>query len=166
MTVSHLLLWALGGVVLPAAAAGPVPAPSTPAVPSIHFIWMGGDDCPPCVRWRKEELPKLQTSHEFKQMRFSYVRKVIGSAVPPTLFLPDEVDPYKDQLDEASNRRIGSPQAALMVNGVVHDYFFGTRTAEQIEDMVQAVRTGRPGDYPFPRCLKVAKTGRTCEKPA
>ena len=55
---------------------------------------------------------------------------------------------------------------ATVVNGVVHDYFFGTRTAEQIEDMVQAVRTGRPGDYPFPRCLKVAKTGRACDKPA
>jgi hypothetical protein len=138
----------------------------TPAATQIHFIWMGGDDCPPCVRWRKEELPKLQASPEFKHMRFSYVSKVIGSAVPPKLFLPDEVDPYKDQLDEASNRRIGSPQAALMVNGVVHDYFFGTRTADQITDMVEAVRTGRPADYPFPRCLKVAKTGRTCDKPA
>lgn len=134
--------------------------------PSIHFIWMGGDDCPPCVRWRKEELPKLQASPEFRHMRFSYVRKVIASAVPPTLFLPDEVAVYKDQLDEASSRRVGSPQAALMVNGVVHDYFFGTRSAEQIADMVEAVRTGRPGDYPFPRCLKVSKSGRACDKPA
>ena len=115
-------------------------AQTAPAQPDIHLIWMGGDDCPPCVRWRKEELPKLQASPAFNQMRFSYVRKVIGSAVPPTLFLPDEVVPYKDQLDEASNRRIGSPQAALMVNGVVHDYFFGTRSAEQITDMVEAVR--------------------------
>ena len=165
MQTSVLKPFTLACAVLCAGLAGAVQA-QTPAVPQIHFIWMGGDDCPPCVRWRKEELPKLQASPEFKQMRFSYVRKVIGSAVPPTLFLPDEVDPYKDQLDEASNRRIGSPQAALMVNGVVHDYFFGTRTADQITDMVEAVRTGRPADYPFPRCLKVAKTGRTCEKPA
>lgn len=149
-----------------AGVASAVHAQPAAAVPPIHFIWMGGDDCPPCVRWRKEELPKLQASPEFKHMRFSYVRKVIGSAVPPSLFLPNEVVPHKDQLDEASNRRVGSPQAALVVNGVVHDYFFGTRTAEQIEDMVQAVRTGRHGDYPFPRCLKVAKTGRACDKPA
>jgi hypothetical protein len=134
--------------------------------PQIHFIWMGGNDCPPCVRWRREELPRLQASPEYRHMRFSYVNKLIGSAVPPRLFLPDEVVPYKDQLDEASSRRIGSPQAALVVNGVVHDYFFGTRTAEQIEDMVRAVRTSHPGDYPFPRCLQVAKTGRACERPA
>lgn len=136
------------------------------AAPHIHFIWMGGNDCPPCVRWRREELPKLQASPEYKHMRFSYVSKVVSSAVPPTLFLPSEVEVFKDQLDEASNRRTGSPQAALMVNGVVHDYFFGTRTAEQIADMVEAVRMGKPGDYPFPRCLKVAKRGRDCEKPA
>jgi hypothetical protein len=133
--------------------------------PQIHFIWMGGNDCPPCVRWRREELPKLQASPEFAHMRFTYVTKQVSSAVPPALFLPAEVEPYKDKLDEASNRRTGSPQAALVVDGVVHDYFFGTRTAEQIEDMVQSVRTRAPADYPFPRCLKVAKRGRDCETP-
>jgi hypothetical protein len=141
-------------------------AQSVAKAPEIHFIWMGGNDCPPCVRWRREELPKLQASPEFAHMRFTYVTKQVSSAVPPALFLPADVEPYKDQLDEASNRRTGSPQAALLVNGVVHDYFFGTRTAEQIEDMVQAVRTHGPGDYPFTRCLKVAKRGRDCEKPA
>lgn len=138
----------------------------TAVPPQIHFIWMGDDDCPPCVRWRKEELPRLQASPEFKHMRFSHVRKVIASSVPPTGLLPDEVVPYKDQLDHASNRRVGSPQAALVVNGVVHDYFFGTRTAEQIAEMVEAVRTGQPSHYPFTRCLKVAKKGRECETPA
>lgn len=144
----------------------PVAQAQSPAPPAIHFIWMGGNDCPPCVAWRRGELPKLLASPEFKHMRFSYVNKVIGSAVPPRLFLPAEVEPYKDLLDEASGRRVGSPQAALVVNGVVHDYFFGTRTAEEIEDMVRSVRTGKPGEYPFHRCLKVAKTGRDCLKPA
>lgn len=134
--------------------------------PDIHFIWMGGNDCPPCVVWRRLELPKLQASPEFKAMRFSYVNKVIGSAVPPRLFLPAEVVPYKDLLDEASGRRVGSPQAALMVNGVVHDYFFGTRTAEEIEAMVQAVRTGQPAEHPFHRCLRVSAQGRGCDRPA
>jgi len=134
------------------------------AEPAIHFIWMGGNDCPPCVRWRRDEMPKLQAAPEFQTVRFSYVNKLIGSSVPPSFFLPDEVKPYKDQLDEASNRRVGSPQAALMVNGKVHDYFFGTRSAEHILEMVHSVRQGTT--YPFPRCLKVAVRGKGCEQPA
>lgn len=46
--------------------------------PTIHFIWMGGNDCPPCALWRRTELPKLQASPEFKHMQFSHVNKVIG----------------------------------------------------------------------------------------
>lgn len=143
--------------------AGGMVAAARASEPQLHLIWMGGNDCPPCVRWRKEELPKLQEAADFQGVRFSYVSKLIGSPVPPRLFLPSEVEVYKDQLDEASNRRTGSPQAALVVNGKVYDYFVGTRTAEQILDMVRAVREGLP--YPFPRCLKVAPRGRGCEVP-
>jgi hypothetical protein len=164
------LMRVLAGVALTLTLAGPPLAwgqsSTASGPPAIHFIWMGGNDCPPCVMWRRTELPKLQASPEFKTIRFTYVSKVIRSPVPPRLFLPSEVEVYKDLLDEASGGRTGSPQAALMVNGVVHDYFFGTRTAEEIEDMIQAVRTGRPADYPFPRCLKVAPRGRDCERPA
>ena len=132
--------------------------------PAIHFIWMGGNDCPPCVRWRRDEMPKLQAAPEFRSVRFSYVDKAIRSPVPPLDVLPEEVRPYKDQLDEASNRRVGSPQAALLVNGKVYDYFFGTRTAEHILEMVHAVRHGTT--YPFTRCLKVTVRGKGCEVPA
>jgi hypothetical protein len=125
---------------------------------------MGGNDCPPCVRWRRDEMPKLQAAAEFQSVRFSYVNKAIRSPVPPLEVLPEEVRPYKDMLDEASNRRTGSPQAALLVNGKVHDYFFGTRTAEHILEMVHAVRHGTT--YPFPRCLKVTVRGKGCEQPA
>lgn len=132
--------------------------------PAIHFIWMGGNDCPPCVRWRRDEMPRLQAAPEFQNVRLSYVDKAIRSPVPPLDVLPAEVRPYKDQLDEASNRRVGSPQAALMVDGKVYDYFFGTRTAEHILEMVHAVRRGTT--YPFARCLKVTVRGKGCEVPA
>lgn len=134
----------------------------TREVPSVHFVWMGGDDCPPCVEWRNTELPKLRASPEFAKIKFSYVRKVIKSPVPPRFFLPDEVKPYKDQLDEASSGRHGSPQAALLVNGQVYDYVQGARSAEEIERMLVAVRTGSP--YPFVRCLKASKQWRKCER--
>ena len=93
---------------------------------------MGSHDCPPCIVWQRNELPKLQASPDFKAIRFSYVEKAIRSPVPPKALLPAEVQPFKVLLDEASGGRTGSPQGALIVNGVMHDYFFGTRTAEQI----------------------------------
>jgi hypothetical protein len=131
----------------------------------IHMIWMGGNDCPPCKAWRMAELPKLQQSAEFKAIKFSYVEKLISSPVPPSIFLPAEVKPYKDQLDTASGGAVGSPQAAIVVDGKVYDYFHNARKAEDVEKMIASIRTG--GKYPFKRCLKYAARSRTkCEVPA
>lgn len=156
-----VILATVCGAVQPAAAQA-----QPPAAPAIHFIWMGSHDCPPCVVWQRNELPKLQASPDFKAIRFFYVEKAIRAPVPPTALLPAEIQPFKALLDEASGGRTGSPQGALIVNGVMHDYFFGTRTAEQIEEMIQSVRNGKPAEYPFHRCLKVAPRGRDCDKPA
>ena len=127
----------------------------------IHFIWMGGNDCPPCVAWRAVELPKLQQSAEFKSVRFSYVIKTIKSTVPNKMFLPPEVAPLKEKLDEASGGRSGSPKAAFVVNGEVYDFFSGARTAEALQSMIRAIRDGTP--YPFKRCLKVSPQSGKCE---
>ncbi len=128
---------------------------------AVQLVWMGGDDCPPCVAWRKDELPKLQESAEFKGITFSYVIKMIRSPVPSSFFLPTAVKPFKDNLDYASSGRSGSPQAALLVNGEVVDYFHGTRSAEEIESMLFAIRTGTK--YPFERCLKISTQWRKCD---
>jgi hypothetical protein len=130
--------------------------------PSVHIVYMGGNDCPPCVAWRRTELPKLEKSAEFASVKFSYVTKVIASSVPPGFFLPGDVKPYKDKLDDASSGRVGSPQVAILVNGEVFDYFLASRSAEEYERMLAAVRTGTT--YPFDRCVKLPKTGRKCEK--
>lgn len=134
---------------------------SVPQQVAIHLVWMGGADCPPCVFWRRHELPKLQESAEFKTATFSYVNKVIRSPVPSSIFLPSEVKPYKDKLDHASAGRAGSPQAALLVNGEVFDYFHGTRSAAEIESMILAIRTG--AQYPFDRCVKVSASWGKCD---
>lgn len=127
----------------------------------IHMIYMGGEDCPPCVAWRKTELPKLEQMVAFKAIRFSYVRKTIKSTVPPRLFLPDEVKPYKEILDEAGNGIGGSAQVAILVDGRVYDYYFGSdRKAEDVERMLLAIQ--HRSTYPYRRCLK-ARTFRKCE---
>jgi len=131
--------------------------------PQIHLIWMGGNDCPPCMHWRANELPKLQASEAFKKIKFSFVVKGVASAVPPSIFLDADVKPYKEKLDHANSGRGGSPQGALIVDGEVFDYFLGVRTAEEIEGMVNAVIAGTR--YPFRRCLKVvgSRAVRRCE---
>lgn len=157
MTCKFALLWiALHTQFLPEVFA------QSPASPlAIQLIWMGGNDCPPCVAWRKDELPKLQKSEEFKGITFSYVTKVVRSTVPASFFLPAEVKPYKDKLDYASSGRGGSPQAALIVNGEVFDYFHKTRSAAEIESMLNAVRNNTK--YPFERCLKASTEWGRCE---
>lgn len=132
------------------------------SLPDIHFIWMGGNDCPPCVNWRAVELPKLKLSEEFQRIRFSYVVKAINSPIPSRFFLSSEVGPLKEKLDEASGGRSGSPKGVLIVNGTVYDFFVGTRSAEQIQSMIQAARTGEK--YPFKRCLRMSPTiGGKCD---
>jgi hypothetical protein len=131
--------------------------------PKIHLIWMGGNDCPPCVQWRASELPKLQASAVFNKIKFSYVVKTVQSGVPPSIFLDEDVKPYKDKLDQANSGRGGSPQGALIVDGEIFDYFLGVRTADEIESMINAVSAGTR--YPFRRCLKVvgSRAVRRCE---
>src|ERR1700751_1741266 len=127
-----------------------VPPPNKsiqPVEPSrIHFIHMGGNDCPPCVAWREFELPKLQASEVFRSIRFSYVIKTISSPVPSGLFLPSEVRPLKEKLDIAGGGNGGSPQQVLIVNDAVYDYWWKPRTAEEIERMIVALENGMP--YP------------------
>ncbi len=139
----------------------PVAAQTAPKSPEVHFIWMGGNDCPPCVAWRAFELPKLEQSPEFKLVKFSYVIKAIRSPVPSRIFLPPDVKVHKEALDEASSGLTGSPHAAVIVDGKVFDYFRGARSAEDIEKMLLAVRTGAP--YPFLPCVKASRDWQKCE---
>ena len=137
------------------AAAGSDPA-------TVIFVHMGGNDCPPCVAWRANELPRLQASEQFSKIRFAYVVKTVKSTVPPALFLPVELRPFKEQLDYASGGRGGSPQQAFIVDGKVYDYWFGSKSANEIEQAVGAILTGTP--YPHRRCLKRTGGGdRSCE---
>jgi hypothetical protein len=140
----------------------PAIAQETPRPPRIHLIYMGGNDCPPCVAWRANELPKLERSEAWKAMRFSFVVKLIRSGVPSSFFLPDEVKPYKEKLDAASNGRTGSPHFALIVDDEVYDYYFGIRSADSVARMIEAVRDHSP--YPYDRCVKIAGMGKCAVK--
>jgi hypothetical protein len=129
--------------------------------PRVHMVYMGGNDCKPCVNWRAVEFPNLQQTESYKAIKFSYVVKSIKSPVPPAFLLPDEVKPYKMQLDEASNGLAGSPQVAIIVNDKVFDYYFGSyRSAADVERMLVALRDNTR--YPFKPCIKM-KANFACD---
>jgi hypothetical protein len=133
------------------------------ALSRVHMVYMGSSDCPPCSFWMAHDLPRLRSEADFRAIQFSKVEKVIKSPVPPAVFLPEEVKPLKTRLDHASSGAHGSAQVAILVDQEVFDYYLGTRTAEQVLAMLQALRTGAP--YPHVRCLKIV-AGGACAQPA
>ena len=119
---------------------------------NVHLIWMGDNDCPPCIAWRGAELPKLQKTEVYKSITFSYVTKAIASPFPSRVFLPETVKPLYEKLAHANNGLRGSPQWAFIVNGQVYDYKTGAPpSAEEVEKMLLAARDGTA--YPVERCL-------------
>lgn len=140
-----------------------LPSASAQALSRVHMVYLGDDDCPPCRWWLLSDLAQLKQSPAFQQIRFNHVKKRIRGAVPPLAFLPDEVRPLKPQLDAANAGTPGSAQVAVFVDGRLHDYFFGTRTAPEVLDMLDAIATGRA--YPFPRCLQISHGGTCARRP-
>jgi hypothetical protein len=132
--------------------------------PVIDLVNMGGNDCPPCVAWRKTDLPKLQAMPEWQAVRYTHVTKSVKSAVPPALFFPSQVQALQPILKEASNGISGSPQWAVLVDGKLVDYWFGTGKAEPAElaSMVRAIQRGKP--LPRPTCVQL-QTSRVCKTP-
>lgn len=149
----------------PACLAAWLASANVQAAPPIHIVYMGASDCPYCLEWTRNELPKLRKTQAFQSIQFSSVTKMIRSPVPMALFLPAEVKPYKDKLDKASGGLSGSPHFAVLVDGQVHDYFLGTRTAETFEKMIVSIQTGAP--YPVEsRCLQLGRKWDQCAVPA
>ncbi len=127
-------------------------APGKVSPQRIHFVHMGGNDCPPCVAWRMQEYPKLQKLPAFQAIRYSHVTKTIRSPVPGEAFLPSELKPLKARLDLASGGRSGSPHQLILVDDMVYDYWFGPKDAGEIEARIAAIVAGTK--YPGARCAR------------
>jgi hypothetical protein len=136
-----------------ATASVPVGLSGRAAPTRVEMIYFGGNDCPPCVAWRGVELPKLKNMEAFRNVDFTHVYKTVMSTVPGESFLPDHVKPYKSKLDAASGLNRGSAQTAIVVDGEIFDYYYGTRSADDIAARLVAIKRG--GVYPYERCLEL-----------
>jgi hypothetical protein len=118
----------------------------TASKPRIEFVNLGGNDCPPCMAWRATELPKLQAMPEWKLVKFHYVTKAVPSPVPSAFFFPGEAKHLQPVLAAASNGWSGSPHQAIVVDGKVVDYWWGTEKSDphQLAAMFRAIDEGKP----------------------
>lgn len=108
----------------------------------IDYVYMGGNDCPPCIAWRQTELPRLRAMPEFQLLHFSYVNKSIRSTVPAALAFPREIRALREPIFAASKGRTGSPLNAIVVDGRVAIFWWGAWTAEDIAKTVREVHNG------------------------
>lgn len=113
--------------------AKPSPGPGLAPGGRIDFVILGGNDCPPCVAWVATELPKLRALPEFRYVRYTHVTKAVKSPVPPVMFFPDEIKDLQPALMLASSGLTGSPQQAILVDGKVVDYWWGTEKSSPAE---------------------------------
>jgi hypothetical protein len=70
---------------------------------------------------------------EFQYVRYTHVVKAIQSPVPAAFFFPSEIRHLQPALKEAAGGRSGSPHQAILVNGEVVDYWFGTNRSDPTE---------------------------------
>lgn len=83
----------------------------------IDVVYMGDRDCPPCVAWKRVDLPKLQATAWFPHIRFTEIKKPIPEPVPAADKLPEHLRPMHEELVRIINRPKGSPMFALLVDG-------------------------------------------------
>jgi hypothetical protein len=92
---------------------------------SIQMIYMGGSDCPPCVRGEPPNFPKLQQSQIFKSISFTYVPQARHgrSAADPVPAGRSQAIQGSDGRSERRHER-NRPQVAIVVDGQLYDYYF------------------------------------------
>lgn len=84
----------------------------------IDFVYFGSPECPYCRNWEAHDLPQLEKSALFRQIRYTKVTKSLGSPVPPAASFPDDIRQLRDAIAEKIVGA-GSPMYAIVVDGEV-----------------------------------------------
>ncbi|NYT61253.1 hypothetical protein H0A66_02780 [Alcaligenaceae bacterium] len=100
------------------------------SAPEINLIYFAAADCPACGFWEATELPKLQASPHWKYVKFTKIAKSIKSRLPGEFWWPKDVKHLHDIVAakyKESRIKGGTPMSALIIDGNVVSYGFGSR---------------------------------------
>ncbi|HEY8359505.1 MAG TPA: hypothetical protein VIL30_18800 [Ramlibacter sp.] len=102
---------------------------------------------------------------EWNMMTYHFVTKSVQTPVPAATYFPAESKHLQPALAEAGNGWGGSPQQAILVDGKVVDYWWGSATgkgsAADVAAMVRAIHEGKP--LPRATCAHL-DTRTSCKK--
>ena len=115
---------------LAVAATAGAPARAVPA--EIRVILIGGPDCPPCVRWKREYLEAWIGSPEFRQVLWEEVEAARFREVYQERYWPGDLAPILAQIP----RKSGAPRFLIVQAGrLVSNHLGVSKWADTLDDL-------------------------------
>eukprot|EP01034_Spumella_vulgaris_P012978 gene12978-16535_t len=115
---------------LAVAAAAAAPARAAPA--EIRVILVGGPDCPPCVRWKREYLEAWTASPEFRQVIWEEVEAARFREAYQEQYWPGALAPILKQIP----RKSGAPRFLIVQAGrLVSNHLGVSKWANTLDDL-------------------------------
>ena len=98
----------------------------------IRVIYVGGPDCPPCVRWKREHLETWLVSPEFRQVIWEEVEAARFREVYQEQYWPGDLQPILRQIP----RKSGAPRFLIVQAGrVVSNQLGVSKWANTLDDL-------------------------------
>lgn len=115
---------------LAVAATAGAPARAVPA--EIRVILIGGPDCPPCVRWKREYREAWIASPEFRQVIWEEVEAARFREVYRERYWPGDLAPVLAQIP----RKSGAPRFLIVQAGrLVSNHLGVSKWASTLDDL-------------------------------
>ena len=101
---------------------------TTHAGSTIKVIYVGGQDCPPCTRWRNTYLEKWRASREYQQVDWFEIEPPKLKEAYQERFWPHELRPILDRLPRKST----TPRFLIVEDGRLLANLTGSNNWPQI----------------------------------
>lgn len=102
-----------------AAAVAPAAVGAKP--PAVTVIYVGGWDCPPCLRWKNDSKPEWVASALYRRVRYVEIESPRLREAYQDRYWPDEFKPVRDALP----RKSGTPRYLVVKDGALLANEFG-----------------------------------------
>ena len=101
----------------------------------VTLIYVGGWDCPPCIRWKNARKADWLASREYAKVKYVEIDSPKLKEAYEDRFWPPEYRPIRDQLP----RKSGTPRFILVRDGQIVSNEWGQGEWERTQEKIRAV---------------------------